>query len=133
MRRSQVTVDRHAVGRYLRPVGGPPPARCAYGRRFARGSIWYFPPAPDTHLVHLEPWHRLTFVGAPKVLARLIYSFTGRFETTPVDGGTELTHRYDITFRQPLAGLFGATVQKWLDADLEEEMARIRSVLGSSE
>lgn len=95
------------------------------------GSLWHFPPAPDTHLVHLQPWHSLTFVGAPRVVARAIYSFTGRFETTEVDGGTRLTHGYDITFRQPIAALFDSAVQTWLDAELEQEVGRIEAQFGA--
>jgi hypothetical protein len=95
------------------------------------GSIWHFPPAPDTHLVHLERWTRLTFVGAPRVFARAIYSFTGTFEAVEFEGGTQLTHSYDITFRQPLSALFGSAVQQWLDVDLKEEMERFRLHFGA--
>lgn len=105
----------------------------ADGRGTAKivGSLWHFPPAPDTHLVHLQPWHTLTFVGAPRVFARTIYSFTGTFEAKPIEGGTSLTHGYDITFRQPLAALFGSAVQAWLDADLQDEVGRLQAELGA--
>ncbi|MCU1497524.1 MAG: Polyketide cyclase / dehydrase and lipid transport [Acidimicrobiales bacterium] len=101
-----------------------------HGTAKVTGGLWYFPPAPDTHLVRLQPWHTLTFEGAPRVFARAIFSFTGRFEAAEVDGGTRLGHSYDITFRQPLAALFGSAVQDWLERDLRDEMARIRAHLG---
>ncbi|MFV0258711.1 MAG: SRPBCC family protein [Acidimicrobiales bacterium] len=102
------------------------------GRRIAKivGSMWHFPPAPDTHLVHLKRWRQLTFIGKPKVFARTIYAFAGQFDTVEVDEGTQLTHKYDITFRQPPAAFFDSTVQRWLDADLDEEMERVAARLG---
>lgn len=93
------------------------------------GSLWHLPPTPDTHLVHLEPWHRLTFTGAPGVRARSTYSFTGTFEVTEEDQGTRVSHAYEITLRRPLPALFGRAVQRWLDADLADEMVRLQGRL----
>ncbi len=69
------------------------------GRARIVGSLWRLPPAPDTHEVHLERWERLTFRGARRVPARLLFDFTGRFEVVPNDGGCTLTHGYEVRFR----------------------------------
>lgn len=108
------------------------PALDAAGTGSARlvGSLWHFPPAPDTHLVQLDRWERVMFTGAPRVFARAIYSFTGRFDAVPVDGGTSLTHAYEIRFRQPLHAAFGAAVDRWLQADLADELGRLQQRLG---
>jgi carbon monoxide dehydrogenase subunit G len=89
-------------------------------------TMWHFPPTPDTHLVHLDAWRRLTFTGAPRVPARLIFSFTGTFDVEATADGTLLTHGYDVTFRQPIAALLGRRVQRWLADDLTEELDRLR-------
>lgn len=90
------------------------------------GSLWHLPPAVDTHLVHLERWHRLTFAGAPHGRARAAYSFTATFEVAEEDQGTRVRHAYEITLRRPLPALVGRAVQRWLDADLADEMVRLQ-------
>ena len=93
------------------------------------GSLWHLPPAPDTHVVHLEPWRQVTFSGAPGVAARAIYSFTATFEVAEGDQGTRLTRSCEVTFRQPLHALFGGSIQRWLDAELADELVRLQGRL----
>ena len=93
------------------------------------GSLWHLPSTPDTQVVHLERWRRLTFTGAPGVPARLLYSFTGTFEAVEEGHSTRLTHAYEIRFRRPLQAVFGRSVQRWLDADLADEMVRLQGRL----
>ena len=56
----------------------------------------------DTHVVHLVPGRSLTFTGQPRAFARLAFELTGRFEVRAVEGGTRVTHGYEVAFRRPL-------------------------------
>lgn len=130
----ELVLDLHAyrsVDRKITKVRALP-ALDGDGRGTAEivGRLWHFPPAPDRHLVHLEPWHTLTFEGAPRVPARAIFAFTGRFEAHEVASGTRLVHSYVVTFRQPLAAMFDRPVETWMAAELREEMVRLQARLG---
>lgn len=65
----------------------------------------------------------------PKVPARLVFDFTGRFQAEEISGGTRLTHSYEMDFHGPFRRL-EPRLQAWLDADLPEEMARLSAHLG---
>jgi hypothetical protein len=93
------------------------------------GSLWHLPPVAHTHLVHLERWHRLTFASAPNERARAAPAFTATFEVSEGDQGTRVRHAYEITLRRPLPALVGQAVQRWLDADLADEMVRLQGRL----
>jgi len=103
-----------------------------------RGSTRYWgrlrgmPPAPDTNLVELTPWTRLTFTGAPRQLGRIVMNFTGSFDCVERDGECEVTHSYTMQFRRPLRWLYEPMVRRWLQDETEEEMARLRDLLDSS-
>ena len=96
------------------------------------GSLWILPPAPDTQLMHVDRWRSITITGAPGVPARLLFAFTGRFEAEPIEGGTRLTHSYDIRFRRPLSALLDERVGAWLAGELPQEMQRIAAHLGTA-
>lgn len=93
------------------------------------GRLRWLPPAPDTNLVALTPWSRLVFTGAPRQPARLVMSFTGRFECVDREGGCEVTHSYEMQFRRPFRWLYEPLVRTWLQAELDREVARLRDLL----
>jgi len=95
------------------------------------GSLWRFPPLADTHLVELARWSSVTFTGAPRVLARRVYQFTGRFETTEVAGFTRVRHSYDVAFQPRLLRALTSRVSDWMVHDLQEELSRLGAMLGS--
>ncbi len=89
------------------------------------------PPVPDLQLFELERWSRLRFTGAPGQLARLALRFTGIVECEPTSDGTLVTHSYDLTFRGPFR-LLEVLHRRWLQRDLDEEVARLASLLGTA-
>ena len=74
----------------------------------------------------LEPVH-----GRPGQLARLALRFTGIVECEPTSDGTLVTHSYDLTFRGPFR-LLEVLHRRWLQRDLDEEVARLASLLGTA-
>lgn len=115
------------IGRVTRPVeiDDDGVGRVRYWGRM-RGA----PPAPDTNIVRLTRWSELTFTGAPRQPARLVLDFTGRFACTDVDDGCEVTHAYDVRFRRPLRWVYEPMLRSWLQAELDDELDRVQSILG---
>jgi hypothetical protein len=93
------------------------------------GRLRWLPAAPDTNLVALTPWSRLTFTGAPRQPARLFMNFIGTFECCESDGGCEITHSYEMRFRGPFRWLYEPLVRTWLQHELEDELARLGNLL----
>ena len=79
------------------------------------------PPAPDKQNFALEKWNRLTFTGAPRQPARLVFDFLGTFECEPTDDGIVLTHGYEFNFKGPFR-LGERLFSGWLQAQVEEEV-----------
>ena len=110
----------------IRAVDGPDESGRGEVRLWSR--LKFTPPAPDVQIFHLERWQRLTFSSAPRQPSRLVFGFTGTVECEPIDGGTLVTHSYELTFRRPFHIL--ETVHRgWLQWDLEEEMRRMSEFL----
>ena len=84
----------------VRSVEGPDDE----GRGSARilGKVKGLPPAPDRQDFVLEPWTKLTFTGAARQPARLIFDFTGTITCHVHRGGTtDVTHSYEFKFKGP--------------------------------
>lgn len=84
----------------VRSVEGPDDE----GRGSARiwGKVKGLPPAPDRQDFVLEPWTKLTFTGAPRQPARLVFDFTGTIAChRHQDGTTDVTHSYEFKFKGP--------------------------------
>ncbi len=90
------------------------------------------PPAPDRNIVRLTEWTDLTFTGAPRQPARLVFSFTGRFACTEVDGGCEVTHGYEMSFRRPFRWIYEPLLRTWIQSELEDELDRVQQILGGT-
>lgn len=95
------------------------------------GKIKGMPAAPDRQNYTLERWSKLTFVGAPGQLGRMVFNLIGTFECHAVaPGKTEVIHSYEFTFRRPfrfMENLLGP----WLQTEIEAEVARIADILVS--
>jgi hypothetical protein len=89
------------------------------------------PPAPDVNFVRLRRWSELTFTGAPRQPGRLFMDFTGRFTCRELDDGCELTHSYEMTFRRPWRWIYEPLLDGWLQRELEDEVDRVRDILGA--
>ena len=92
------------------------------------GRVRWTPPSPDKHDIVLQRWRSLTFTGAPRQPARLIFDFTGTFACRPVDAGTEMTHAYEFTFKGPFRVLERG-LGPWLQAELDDEVAAVRAAI----
>ena len=116
------------IGKVTQPVGSTTTGwAAAYWGRL-RGT----PPAPDRNIVRLTPWSELTFTGAPRQPARLVFAFTGRFACTEVDDGCEVTHGYEMTFRRPFRWIYEPLLRTWLQSELEDELDRVKQILGGT-
>lgn len=109
-----VELDEHGVG------------RTRYWGRL-RGT----PPVPDTNIVRLTRWTELVFTGAPRQPARLVLDFTGRFRCTDAEEGCRVTHSYELAFRRPFRWIYEPLLRSWLQAELEDELDRVRDILGA--
>lgn len=103
-----------------------------------KGSVKLFarmrglPPAPDTHDFDLQRWSSITFVGAAKKPGRLLFEFTGVVECEPIGDATRVRHAYEFRFKGPLKFIERANA-KWLQRELDAEMAAIADKLGTPE
>ena len=88
------------------------------------GRMRWLPPAPDRQDFVLERWNRITFIGASRQPARLIFDFVGTLECEPADQGTRLTHAYEFRFKGPLRPLERA-LGSWLQRQVEDELTAI--------
>ncbi len=103
------------------------------GRTRYWGRLRGTPPVPDTNIVQLRRWHELIFIGAPRQPARLVLDFTGRFTCTDIDGGCEVTHGYEMTFRRPFRWIYEPLLDPWLQTELEAELDRVQRILGGEQ
>lgn len=87
------------------------------------------PPAPDKQEFLLERWSRLTFTGAARQPARLIFGFTGVVECAPGTAGTTVTHRYEFRFRGPFRPV-ERLLAGWLQRQIEQEVRDLARALG---
>lgn len=93
------------------------------------GRFMGLPAAPDQQNYTLERWSRLTFVGAPRQLARLVFDFVGTFECRETsEGTTTVTHSYEFTFRRAFLFL-EKRLGPWMQTEVEAEVARIAVIL----
>ncbi len=109
----------------VRSVEGPDDE----GRGSARiwGKVKGLPPAPDRQDFVLEPWIKLTFTGAPRQPARLIFDFTGTIACHErQDGTTDVTHSYEFNFKGPFS-LVERFLGNWLQCQIEDELQTIAS------
>ena len=99
------------------------------GRGSARtwGKVKGLPPAPDRQDFVLERWTKLTFTGAARQPARLIFDFTGTITCHEREGGaTDVTHSYEFKFKGPFC-LAERFLGKWLQDQIEEELEALAS------
>lgn len=91
------------------------------------GKVKGLPPAPDRQDYLLRRWTDLTFTGAARQPARLVFDFTGTINCQERQGGTtEVTHSYEFRFK----GIFRLAEQylgKWLQNQIEEELEALAS------
>jgi hypothetical protein len=93
------------------------------------GRLPGLPPAPDRQNFTLEKWKRLTFVGAPRQLGRLIFDFVGTFDCVPIDDTvTQVTHAYEFEFRRPFRWL-ERRMSAQLAVEVDEEVERLAELL----
>ena len=109
-------------------VVGPDADGCGSVRLWGR--LRWLPPAPDRQDFVLEQWTRLTFTGAARQPARLVFGFTGVFECAPMEGGsTRITHRYEFRFRGPFRPI--ERLQRgWLQRQIAEEVEAVAARFG---
>jgi Polyketide cyclase / dehydrase and lipid transport len=93
------------------------------------GRLKGMPPAPDRQDFVLERWERVTFTGARRQPARLVFGFVGTFvcEAQP-DGGTKVTHSYTFRFRGPFR-FIEPMLKSWLPRELSVEMTKLAQAL----
>jgi hypothetical protein len=89
------------------------------------------PPVPDVNIVRLRRWSELTFTGAPRQPSRLVLDFTGRFTCREDDGGCEVTHGYEMTFRRPFRWIYEPLLDGWLQVELDSELERLSDMFGA--
>ena len=119
----------HKIVRVASVVG---PDEAGKGSIRVWGRLPGLPIAPDRQDFTLEPWNRLTFVGAPRQLGRLVFNFVGTFECVPVGNQTtRVTHAYEFTFRKPFRWV-EARIAEPLRLELEQEVARLAEIVGSA-
>jgi len=91
------------------------------------GKVMGLPPAPDRQDFVLERWTRLTFTGAARQPARLVFDFAGTITCHErQEGTTEVTHSYEFRFK----GLFRLAeryLSKWLQDQIEDELEALAS------
>jgi hypothetical protein len=96
------------------------------------GRVRGLPPAPDRQDFTLDRWEKLTFIGAPRQPARLVFDFVGTFDCVPDDDGTTITHAYEFTFKGPFRRV-ERTLGDWLQHEIEDEVATIADIVGGSD
>ncbi|MEZ5169087.1 MAG: hypothetical protein R2695_22315 [Acidimicrobiales bacterium] len=84
----------------------------------------WLPPAPDRQDFVLEPDHRVTFTGAARQPARMIFDFVGTVECHALESGTSLTHTYEFRFKGPFR-LIERMLNGWLQRQIEDEVDQI--------
>ncbi len=122
---------RQADRKILRVSAVEGPDADGHGSAKMWGRVRGLPPAPDRQDFTLERWHTLTFVGAPRQPARMVFDFVGTFDCVPDDGGTTITHAYEFTFKGPFR-LVERSLGDWLQAEIETEVATIAEILGGT-
>lgn len=90
----------------------------------------WMPPAPDRQDFVLERWNRVTFTGAARQPARMIFDFTGTVECQDCEAGSELTHAYEFRFKGPFRWV-ERVLKSWLQRQIEEEVDAIAKRFGS--
>ena len=120
---------RQADRKILRVSAVEGPDEAGRGSVRMWGRVRGLPPAPDRQDLTLERWEKLTFVGAPRQPARLVFDFVGTFDCVPDDDGTTITHAYEFTFKGPFR-LVERSLGDWLQHEIEDEVATIAAILG---
>ncbi|MFT3851448.1 MAG: SRPBCC family protein [Ilumatobacteraceae bacterium] len=111
-------------------VVGPDEAGRGTVRLWAR--MKGLPPAPDRQDFVLERWRRVTFTGAGRQPARLIFDFVGVVECSPGEhGATMLTHRYEFDFRRPFR-FVERRLAGWLQRQIDDELHDLAAHLSSA-
>lgn len=95
------------------------------------GRLRWGPAAPDRQLFQLERWRRITFTGAPRQLARLLFNFVGTFECESTPTGTSFTHAYVFTFT-PAFRFVERFLDSWLQDNIDAEVARVVDIFDKS-
>ncbi len=116
---------RKLDGKILRVSAAPVLDERGTGTLKMWGKLPWMPPAPDHHDVTLTRWTELTFTGARRQPARLVFDFTGRFNCEPLDDRvTVVTHSYEFGFRGPFK-LAEPRIGRWLQSDVEREVREL--------
>ena len=93
------------------------------------GKLKGLPPAPDRQDFLLLRWTELTFTGAKRQPARLVFDFTGIVACHErQDGTTDVTHSYEFTFKGPFR-LAERFLRDWLQDQIEAELQELASRL----
>ena len=93
------------------------------------GKVKGMPPAPDRQDFLLVRWSELTFVGAPRQPARLVFDFTGTVACDPrKDGTTDVTHAYGLRFKGPFR-VAERYLDEWLQRQVEAELRDLAALL----
>ena len=93
-----------------------------------RGRLRGIPTLSDVNTVHLEPGRSLTFRGAPGRWTRRMLDFEASFTCEAGDDGTTVVHRESFGFKPaPVRWAIEAYLRRWLQADIEAEVARLKA------
>ena len=95
-----------------------------------RGRLRGLPTPPQWQSVELEPWSRLVLRSEPGQWTARLAAFEGGFVCEPTGGGvTAVTHYEQFEFHPLLRRLAESFLADWLQADIEQEMRRLKELI----
>lgn len=77
--------------------------------------------------------HRVDITDEPGSWTSRLQTFSGFLTAEPTEDGTLVTHREQLDFRGPLAGVMERSLRRWLAHDVRAEVGRIGQLLGRVE
>ncbi len=88
-------------------------------------------PGPAVSLeMHVDPGLRsVRYRSVPSFPSKLVLTFDGGFELTPVDGGTHVVHTERFHFFAPFKWVAEPLLRAWIAEDVKEEMVRLKTLL----
>jgi len=110
--------------KFVRVVSVDGPDKAGRGSAKIWGRMRGLPPMPDRQDFVIERWKRVTFTGASRQPARMIFDFTGTFDCEPSESGTTVTHAYEFRFKGPFR-LVERVLAVWLQREIEIEVQEL--------
>lgn len=101
-----------------------------HSRARYRGRLRGLPTPPQWQRVELEPWRRLTLASESGQWTARLAAFEGGFVCEPTaDGATRVTHYEQFEFHPLLRRLAESFLADWMQADIEQEMDRLKQLI----